>query len=67
MINRYEQKKQAVEKLEDVLTEVWNVSLLLWSHEARGIVLHTWNSLFDVKEILKAELELEKLRKEVLK
>ena len=60
MTNRYEQKKQAVEKLEDILTEVWNVSLLLWSHEARSMIIHSWNTLFDAKEILEAELEKEK-------
>ena len=60
MISRYQQKKQAVEKLEDVLTQVWNISLLMWSHEARNMVIHAWNTLFDVKEILQAELEKEK-------
>ena len=60
MIGRYQQKKQALDKLEDILTQLWNVNLLLWSHKERGKVLNTWNKVFDVKEILESELEKNK-------
>jgi len=60
MISCYEQKKQAVEKLEDILTQLWNVSLLLWSHNERNTIIDAWNKAFDVKEILEIELEKER-------
>ena len=60
MISHYQQKKQALEKLEDVLTQVWDISLLMWSHEVRSMIIHSWNTLFDVKEILEGEIEKEK-------
>ena len=62
MISRKQQKERALEKLEDALTQVWNISLLMWSHEARNMIIHAWNTLFDVKEILRIELEKEKHR-----
>ena len=60
MISRQEQKRQALEKLEEVLTQLWDVSLLLLSHKERGKVLDAWNKAFDVKEALKIELEKER-------
>ena len=60
MISRYQQKKQAVGKLEDILTQLWNVSLLLWSHKERGKIIEAWNLAFDVKEALEMELEEDK-------
>ena len=52
MITRQEQKRQAIEKLEEVLTQLWSVNLLLWSHKSREKVLEAWNLAFDVKEAL---------------
>ena len=57
MLSRYEQKKQALDKLEDILTQLWNVNLLLWSHKERLTILEAWNLAFDVKEALQIELE----------
>ena len=57
MISRYEQKKQALEKLEEALTQLWSANLLLWSHKERSKILDAWNLAFDVKEELQAELE----------
>ena len=62
MISRYQQKRQAIDKLEDLLTQLWNVSLLLWSHKERGKIIDAWNLAFDVKEAL--EIELEENKKE---
>ena len=60
MLTRFEQKKQALEKLEEALTQLWSVNLLLWSHKERGKVLDAWNKAFDVKETLEIELEKDK-------
>ena len=57
MISRYEQKKQALEKLEEALTQLWSVNLLLWTHKGRKKILEAWNLAFDIKEELQAELE----------
>ena len=53
-------KKQAIEKLEEALTQLWGVNLFLWSYKGREKVLEAWNLAFDVKEILESELEKNK-------
>ena len=63
MITRQEQKKQAVERLEEALTQLWNVYLLLLSHKEGSKILEAWNLAFDVKEELRIELEERKNKK----
>lgn len=60
MLSHYEVKKQAIEKIEDVLTQLWNISLLLWSHSEKNTIIDAWNKVFDVKEALESELEKER-------
>ena len=60
MITRFEQKRQVIEKLEDILSQIWNVSLLLYSHKERKTIVDIWNRAFDVKEALEIELEKER-------
>ena len=59
MISR-QKKRQAKEKLEDILPQLWNVSLLLLSHKERNKVIDAWSLVFDVKEALQEELEEER-------
>ena len=57
MLTRFEQKKQAVERIEEALTQLWNVYLLLYSYREGSKILEAWNLAFDVKEELRIELE----------
>ena len=65
MISREEQKRQALEKIEEALTQLWSANLCLWSHKNREKILEAWNKAFDVKEILESELEKNKEVKEM--
>ena len=67
MLTRFEQKKQALEKLEEALTQLWNVYLFLYSHREGSKILEAWNLAFDVKEELRIELEERRNKKMEIK
>ena len=67
MLTRYEQRKQALERIEEALTHLWSANLLLWSHKGRDKILEAWNLAFDVKEELQIELEERRNKKNGIK